>query len=213
MKNSILGYTFVGLWAKPISIIPQFDNRFAKDLFGDPYQTTLGITPDGLTIAKAEPAGVPTSAVVIGNSKFQVSHASLDKLCEVVMSIFGKLKPAIPDFEIKFAQYGLNFEYTVSELDKTSIEWMGEKYLKFEGSQELGYKIVANELRFGISRDDGTTFAIVVQPRFNDLNAIFVQINDHRSALLEVTSGEDLRANFMESRSQIENEIFKMLSL
>ena len=85
-KGQLICLSFVGVLKQPLPIIPNMESRFCRDLFGMPYDTFNGITPEGYVIAIN---GKPFPMVVVSPTKIIIKAESKDSLIKYTGAIKG----------------------------------------------------------------------------------------------------------------------------
>lgn len=210
MSHTILSYSFVGIWEKPLPQIPVLDNKFNKDLFGDPYTTTAGFSPDGFTILKS--GSIPPKTVVINPIRLEIVCLGIDEVSQVLNKIGSELKRVLgTDFQFKFSSFGLNTEYEVKLTKGNFEEWMSRRF--FTGIQPLDKtsRIVGTQVNFEYQVSKEEKYAVLVQPRVNDTSSVFIQVNDHKSK--DVPDLKEFEQLFSESIEKVKNIILKTLEI
>ncbi|HNF17276.1 MAG TPA: hypothetical protein PK453_26700 [Leptospiraceae bacterium] len=177
MRYDLLSCTFVGVWEKPFLNIQEFDRRFALDLFGDPYSTTCGLTPEGYLITK-QFSPPPQAGVIINPGRIQVSEKNPAELSRVLTLVMDKLRESNPsDMLHPFSSIGINSEHVWSGLPYTSLEFFQKKI-----ARELpvpGSKIFPYDIRMEVE-ENNFKFHLMIQPRNGIENAVFTGVNDDR---------------------------------
>jgi len=215
MDQKIVSYSFVGIWEKPLLNIPLLDNRFCKDLFDDPYNTNTGMSPEGFVI-NYQARTNPSPTVLIGNRRIMVLSNDLVQ----VLDIFEKVKSELNrvtngSFPMKLRSYGLNTEYEFVGLEKSSSQWMSERFI-LKGlaikEKHKKYKIRTTDINFQILLNDNQKLVILIQPRTNIPKGVFISINHHKDEVLEtLPNREELNKLFKDSIDMLEKNIFELI--
>ncbi|MDX1960724.1 MAG: hypothetical protein SFU98_19285 [Leptospiraceae bacterium] len=181
MKHGLIGCSFVGVWEKPLQAIPEFDRRFSLNLFGDPYSTTCGFTPEGYVIAK-QFAPSPQPSVIISPARIQVSELTITRVTEVYSQVFQELKQQFPhDMMFPFSSIGINSEHEWLELESTSETILNKRFFaNLLYSQSDTERILPFDVRFEWRFKDQTKLNVLLQPRAGIPNGVFAGINDDR---------------------------------
>ncbi|MCB1179026.1 MAG: hypothetical protein KDK36_15680 [Leptospiraceae bacterium] len=130
MQYNLITASFVGVWEKPFMNIPTLDRKFCLDLFGDPYLTTCGMTPEGFVIAK-QFMNPPHPSVIINPNRIQITELSISRVCEIANSFLDILKKHNPsDMIHPFASIGINSEHEWIGLKDSTHVWMKNKFFK-----------------------------------------------------------------------------------
>ena len=86
-KGRLICLSFVGVLKQPLMVIPNMDGKFCRELFGMPYETFNGITPDGYAIALNNK---PFPLVVISPTKIIIKAESKDILIKSIRNPYRK---------------------------------------------------------------------------------------------------------------------------
>ncbi|MCE9499054.1 MAG: hypothetical protein K8R21_00815 [Leptospira sp.] len=212
MKHKIISYSFVGVWKSPLGQVPNFDRKFCLDLFQDPYNTHMGISPEGFFITK-QVGSPPFSSVLINPQRIQVTGFEIFEVIvtydKVIQEIVKATSGAVPLF---FDSVGLNTEHEWTEMNESGDKWLTDKFIEKGLSKgNFQYYTKTYDIRFELVGHDDRKFNILLQPRAQNQNAIFGAINDHRIwtsfACPDAKAVEEL---FDDSLNELENKIFKI---
>lgn len=88
-KGHLICLSFVAVLKRPLMVIPNMDGKFCRELFGMPYETFNGITPDGYVIAINNK---PFPLIVISPTKIIFKAENKDVLLKYVEAVKGELQ-------------------------------------------------------------------------------------------------------------------------
>lgn len=178
MKYNLVSASFVGIWEKPFLNIPNLDRRFCLDLFSDPYNTTCGITPEGLVIAK-QFTPPPHPSVIINSNRIQITELSIPRTCEVTYTFLEILRETNPtDMLFPFSSIGVNMEHEWIQLSETFEKIFAKSIFKNPFSDAIF--TIPYDIRFETKLESGFKFNFILQPRAGHKNGIFLGSNDDR---------------------------------
>ena len=206
MEKKDFSISFVGVWEKPLLVLPNFDNRFAKDLFDQPYDTFNGFTPEGYVVAienKPFPMVVlsPTRVVIKAKDK-----EGLQKYMEAVQPEIDKL---IQDN--RFSSFGINSEYQWTDISESSEVWLWNHFINPSLSCSSLVQM-CNKLNLRIGINETQIANVEIEPRRGVRNGIFANINHHHNQFLNgIPTGEDAKWLIESSIETIEEKIIKNL--
>lgn len=209
MNKKNINFSYVAVWNQPMTMIPQLDGKFCRELFGMPYETVNGLTPDGYTIAVNNK---PFPMVVISPARLVVKAQNVEKLIEYVELVKRELeKINVPNFTMTQAAFGINQEYELLDLNESSEQWMWNHFIDGKIKTESDFHTCGRlSLRVGIT--DNQVANIEIEPRLGIDNAIFVNINHHHSLFMEtIPDAESLRKLIDSSLTSVEAKIFDKL--
>jgi hypothetical protein len=213
MTHNIISYSFVFLWKKFIPQIPMLDNKFCKDMFDDPYNTEVAFTPEGFLISLASPK-IPSPHILISPVRIDFLSDNLEQLKGIILKTSDGLKKTeIGSLEI--SAVGVNTEHEFLDIGSQASEWLAEKFLlpgliKQEKSEGLIFNLT--DLRFQIKETEDDSYNIAVQPRANQLNGLYLNINAHRQlSLNEIPLNID--SLYDQANHKLNEIIFPLLSL
>lgn len=201
-KGHLICMSFVGVLKQPLSVIPNLDSKFSRDLFGIPYETFNGLTPEGYTIALNNK---PFPMVVINPTKIIVKADNKESLIKYVEAIKGELaKINVP---ISLSAFGINSEYQWLGLDENADTWLWNHFINPEINTGNEYH-VCNKLNLRIGINDHQLVNIELEPRMGNRNGLFANINHHHNVVLdELPNSESLNKFIEESNSTINSDI------
>lgn len=209
MNKKDINLSYVAVWNQPMTMIPQLDGKFCRELFGMPYDTVNGLTPDGYTIAVN---GKPYPMVIVSPAKLVVKAQNIEKLIDYVESVKCELENInIPNFTLSQVAFGINQECEVISLGEPAANWMWSHFISNEIQTDSDFHICGRlTLRIGIS--DNEVANVDIEPRIGNDNAIFVNINHHHNLYMEsIPDADSLRAMINKSLSTIETKVFNKL--
>lgn len=198
----------VGLWQSPLAELPVPSNKFALDLFADPYNTTQGMSELGYVIAKLP----GFSRAVINPLRIEVAGQSATEVAEVAAKLFAFLQSKQhKDHEpLALRRIGWNAEHEWSGLDENAIEWLGKQLRVSTGPDET---ILGLDLKFVVKSEEDA-FQIRLQPRAGNNEAVFVNTNLDREWTgdelpTEAEIVEHLTKAASESKTRVEQLLWK----
>jgi len=210
MEYEIISYSFVGIWQTPMVRIPMLDNKFCKDLFGDPYRTDAAVMPDGLFITMASRV-IPSPIVQVGQQKILVITPTLETTVDTLVKL--KTELSTKEFNLELKSYGINFEFELT-IEENAIDFLANNFVfkNLQINNKEGIKIYPTDINFTILNGETEKFVILIQPRLNKEKALFLSINCHNEkALPSLPSKEEISTTFDDTIKYIENNIFKAL--
>lgn len=214
MEHSVLSYSLVCLWAKPVQKIPILDKKFCLDLFDDPYNTEHGLSDDGFVVVLNEGKN-PTPLFKINPLRIQFLHRSLDELINTTGKVVSQLiELTSSEFQFNIRALGINTEHEWTGLDKNAEDYLAEEYLnaKINKQDSDNLFIKTKTLDFQIISNDNGRFGVKLEPRANNKKSIFCKINDHRvTDLNEFPNENEIRSLFDDSLDKLEKHIFNRI--
>lgn len=210
--HTVLSYSFVGAWKSPMTQIPLLDKKFSMDLFNDPYNTIVGLDQSGFIISK-QSGKLPHPTVVINSQRLSITCHTLEQLVVVYEKILEEINAVAGDrIPLYFNSFGLNTEHEYADLDQDGPVWLTKHFIENGFNNKEKFFSKATDLRFEISNNDDKKYGIILQPRANLNNALFIAINDHRIwNQLNSPDKKVIEDLFQESLNFIKNEIFKLI--
>lgn len=208
MDKASFSISFVGVWEKQLDVLPNFDNKFAKDLFGQPYDTFCGFTPEGFAVAVENK---PFPMIIIGPTRLVVKAKDKENLLEYM----GKIKPEI-DKKVschRFSSYGINSEYQWTDIGEGESPevWLWNHFLNPSLSCSSQVKM-CSKLNLRIGLDENQVANIEIEPRRGIRNGIFANINHHHNEELdELPTGEYAENMINNSIKAIQDKIISKL--
>lgn len=206
MEKNLISLSFVGVLKQPLTVIPNLEGRFCRELFGMPYETFNGITPEGFTIAINNK---PFPIVIISPTKIIVKANKKELLIKYVEAIKGELiKLKVP---VSFTAFGINSEYQWLELDDNADSWLWNHFINKE--IKTGYEYhVCNKINLRIGINDLQLVNLELEPRMGIRNGLFANINHHHNIVLEEMPTSELLNKFIEeSGATINSDIITKL--
>lgn len=206
MKREFFSISFVGVMKNPFRQLPNFNNEFARNLFGKPYDTFNGFTPDGYVIAIENK---PFPMVVFNPAKLIIKAKTKEELVKYLETISPEL--AKYGINTEFMSFGINSEYQWTEITENAEKWMWDHFMNANLAKSSQFQMCNNlKLRFGLNE---TQYAnIDIEPRKGIRDGIFASINHHHNQMLSgIPTGKaamDLITNSIET---IENIVLKDL--
>ncbi len=198
MKEERISVALVGIYDRPINLIPQLDPDFCKNLFGQPEITMVGIGQEGLVISTNNK---PFPLVIIGLQKIAIKVANENDLAQCISAIQAEF--AAKGLAFKFSAYGINYEYQFLNINQPAEEWMWYRFVQPKIKTKSKYQSCPRlTLRFGIN--DIETINLTVEPRIGVHDGIFVDINHHHSSAIEELSALMVKKHYAESVKIVE---------
>lgn len=205
-KGRLICLSFVGVLKQPLSVIPNMDSKFCRDLFDTPYETFNGLTPEGYAIAINNK---PFPMVVISPTKIIVKADNRDSLIKYVEAVKLELKKM--NVPVSLIAFGINREYQWLGLDVNADTWLWNHFINNDINIGTEYHVCNKiNLRFGIN--DRQFVNIELEPRMGNRNGLFANINHHHSIVLdEIPNGEVLDKYIEESDATVKSNIIAQI--
>lgn len=202
MKRGLICLSFVGVLKQPLTVIPNMDGKFCRELFEMPYETFNGITPDGYVIAINNK---PFPLVVINPTKIIIKAEGKDLLLKYTEAIKGELnRMGIP---VSFSSFGINSEYQWLELDTNADIWLWDHYINKNVNTDNEYHM-CNKLNLRIGLGDNQFANLEIAPRMGIRDGLFANINHHHNIVLDEIPNADVLDKYInESNSTIISNI------
>ena len=178
MNKTNFSISFVGVWEKPLTVLPNFENKFAKDLFGQPYDTFCGFTPEGFVVAIENK---PFPMVVLGPTRLVVKAKDKESLLNYIEAI----KPQIDSREpgSRFSSFGINSEYQWTDMGEIPEVWLWNHFINPD-LPCLSQVQMCSKLNLRIGINETQVANVEVEPRRGIRNGIFANINHHHNEIL-----------------------------
>lgn len=210
MKHNIISFSFVFLWKQPVQI-PILENRFCKDLFDDPYNTEVGFVPDGFIINLGN-SQIPNPHVLIGPMKADFLSNNLEQVKKAVDKIVTELnRLKVAPFEV--AAVGVNTEHEFLNITETAQQYLVKKFFSgFKNTRD--FPVSMTDLRFQVKINENNSYNLLIQPRVNQPNGLYININAHRQLDdLRIPTGKNLDALYKQTEEELNELIFPSLGL
>lgn len=204
-----MSLSYVAVWSQPMTMMPQMDAKFCRELFAMPYETVNGLMPDGYTIAVNNK---PYPLVVINPTKLIVKAQNIDSLVKYVEAVKEEIEKAnIPNFNMSLSAYGINFEKEILGLDENAEVWMWNHFVKGNVQTESDFHLCGKlTLRIGLKENQVAN--IDVEPRMGVDNGIFLNINHHHNQNLDaIPNAAQLRSMIQSSISIVDAQVINKL--
>jgi hypothetical protein len=186
--------------------MPMLENKFCKDLFGDPYTTEVGFTPDGLIINLAN-AQIPNPHVILGPLKADFVCNTLDLLCSIAEKVFTELvKLNISQLEI--GAVGVNTEHEFLELSEPSQSYLTNRFLLKGFQNDQDFPLIMSDLRFQVKINENDSYNLLIQPRANQPNGLYMNINAHKQVKI---TGMPPKKTLVELYNKTKNDLNKLI--
>lgn len=201
-KRNLICLSFVGVLKQPLMVIPNLDASFCRNIFGMPYETFNGITPDGFTIALNNK---PFPMIVINPAKIIVKADNKEALLNYVGAIKKELiKMNVP---LSFSAFGINSEYQWLGLEENADTWLWNHFIKKDINTGNEYQ-VCNKLNLRIGINENQFANIEIAPRIGIRNGLYTNINHHHNIVLEGIPDTDILNKYIEeSNAAIDSNI------
>ncbi|RHU24311.1 MULTISPECIES: hypothetical protein [Parabacteroides] len=206
MTRNVISTAFVGVFKNLHNNIPVLDNKFCKDLFGNPYDTNCGIGPEGFFIGMNKP--VPR--VVISPQKIVFVMSKLDDVFNTVEKVQEEIMRVTDNsFDFALSSYGLNYEYEFLELEKPAPIWLGCKFASsINNVAESDNLVSCTGIGLQFVLDESNAIAVDIQPRNGVIDGLFMSVNHHHDVKMEsLPSKQILEQAFDESQKMVENKV------
>ena len=160
-------------------VIQNLDNKFCRDLFGQPYETFNGTTPDGYVIAINNK---PFPMVVINPNKIIVKAENKELLVKYMAALKEELiKMGV---SISFSAFGVNSEYQWIGLDSNAETWLWSHYIDKRIDSGDG-KQMCSKLNLRIVLNENQLVNVELSPRVGIRNGLYANINHHHNVSLD----------------------------
>lgn len=179
VKHNLITCSFVGVWNMPLGEF-QVDAKAWQDIFGDPFTTQIGPSPEGLSFRKL--GKPPQPAVVVGPQRVIVTAPSIAEAAQIYEKVKAILDTALQGRIPLFADVGLNSEHEWIELDtnlRPAQAFLAKRFVR-GAMHELNGDAVFEALSFRLKLSSGLNLGVRMEPRADRNDGVFVAINDHR---------------------------------
>ena len=202
MNKTSFSITFVGVWERPLSVLPNFENKFAKDLFGQPYDTFCGFTPEGFVVAIENK---PFPMITLGPTRLVVKAKDKESLLNYIEAIKPEIDSRVSGF--KFSSFGINSEYQWTDIGESPEVWLWNHFINPSLSCSSQVQMCSRlNLRIGVNETQVAN--VEIEPRRGIRNGIFANINHHHNEMLNgLPTREDAETLIKKSIEAIENKI------
>lgn len=210
MNHNIISFSFVFLWKQPVQI-PILENKFCKDLFDDSHNTEVGFVPDGFIINLGN-SQIPNPHVLIGPMKADFLSNDLEQVKKVVNKTVTELnRLKVAPFEI--TAVGVNTEHEFLNITETAKQYLVKRFLSgFKKKDDFPVNIT--DLKFQVRIDENRFYNLLIQPRANQPNGLYININAHRQLNEpEILTGEYLDDLYKQTEEELNRLIFPSLDL
>lgn len=196
MEKKDINLSYVAIWKQPMTMMPQMDGMFCRELFGLPYETVNGLTPDGYTIAVNNK---PYPMVIINPEKLIVKAQDINSLISYVEAVKTEIgKKSIPNFDMSISAFGINFEKEILDLNENAEVWMWNRFIKESVTTVSDFHLCGKlTLRIGINENQVAN--IDIEPRMGVDNGIFININHHHNQSCDYIPGAEQLRNMVET--------------
>ena len=178
MNKTNFSISFVGVWEKPLTVLPNFENKFAKDLFGQPYDTFCGFTPEGFVVAIENK---PFPMVVLGPTRLVVKAKDKESLLNYIEAIKPQIDSRVPGS--RFSSFGINSEYQWTDMGEIPEVWLWNHFINPD-LPCLSQVQMCSKLNLRIGINETQVANVEVEPRRGIRNGIFANINHHHNEIL-----------------------------
>lgn len=201
-RGQLICLSFVGVLKQPLMVIQNLDNKFCRDLFGQPYETFNGTTPDGYVIAINNK---PFPMVVINPNKIIVKAENKELLIKYLEALKVELNTlGVP---ISFSAFGVNSEYQWIGLDSNAESWLWSHYINNRLDSGDGNQM-CSKLNFRIVLNDNQLVNIELAPRVGIRNGLYANINHHHNMALDgIPDAEKLLKYIDNSDERIKTDV------
>lgn len=191
-KGHLICLSFVAVLKQPLMVIPNMDGKFCRELFGMPYETFNGITPDGYVIAINNK---PFPLIVISPTKIIFKAETKEILLKYVEAVKGELhKMNIP---ISLSAFGINSEYQWLGLDANADTWMWNHFIDKKINTGNEYH-VCNKMNLRVGINENQFANIELAPRMGIRNGLFANVNHHHNIVLDELPNTDVLNKYIE---------------
>lgn len=206
MKRNRISVAFVGVFDRTLSMIPQLDSEFCKNIFGNPYDTLSGLSPEGFVI-KTNSNHFPI--ILINPQKILFFAENEKMLFSYIQSVKKEFKKI--DFISKFISYGLNYEYEWIDLDENANLWLWNRFISKDISIDNNFH-ACNKLNFKLGINNEEFVSMDIELRNGRSNGIFSTINHHHNYQMdELPTCDELKKIYKLSTDKLEKDFFVKL--
>jgi hypothetical protein len=210
MNHNIISFSFVFLLKQPVQI-PVLENKFCKDLFDDPYNTDTMFTQEGFVINLGKPQ-VPSPHVLLSPMKAAFLSDNLEQVKKVIDKIITELT-RINTAPFEIAAVGVNTEHEFLGIKETARQYLVKRFFSgFKNNNNLSVSIT--DLRFQVKKDENNSYNLLIQPRANQPNGLYININAHRQQNYSgIPTGRRLDDLYDKTKEELDRLIFPSLDL
>jgi hypothetical protein len=188
------------------------DNNFCKDLLDDPYNTDVAFGPDGFLITLTKPQ-IPAPHVMIGPMRAEFVSNSVEQVISLTDKIVKELI-RLKVSPLELSAVGVNTEHEFLGIEQTAQEYLASKFLVSGFKTEKHLFLNMTDIRFQVKGNEDVSYNLCIQPRANQLNGIYININTHRQVIGSVTPRVDyLNDLYKQTDEELKNLIFPSLDL
>lgn len=203
---------FVGVWREVLRELPVLGRPFCLELFGEPYFTDCGLTPEGFQVFL--PGRTPSPVFLVSPVRMQVYSPDMAQVGQVFDSVAAELgRLSDGRVGLEFSAIGLNSEYEWLDLPKPAHEWIGNLALN-ERLREVDRRgfVTASDIRIAMAPyGKDTLYNLTIQPRAGKENAAYISVNDHREwGEGEKLTGDRIVTLLVQSEQSVQ-ELFEVL--
>ena len=201
MDINILSVSFVGVFNTPLSMIPQLDSNFCKNIFHNPDMTISGYGPTGFMVKHKI---LPVPSILINPAKVIITANNLDDIYAYVRSISEQLP------KMRFGAYGLNSEMEWRS-DTNADEWLSSHFIKNNKRIGVSFNKCSHlNLTFDISEKE--LLNIGFEPRIGVSKGVFASVNHHNEySMVGFPSQDTLKREFERSFLIVNKQISKLV--
>lgn len=191
-KGHLICQSFVAVLQQPLMVIPNMDVGFCNRLFGKPYDTFNGITPEGYVIAINNK---PFPMIVISPTKIIFKAENKESLLKYVKEVKGEFKKM--NIPISLAAFGINSEYQWLGLEENADTWMWSHFIDKNINTGNEYHVCNNvNLRIGLNENQYVN--VEIAPRMGIRNGLFANINHHHNVVLDELPDTEVLIKYIE---------------
>ncbi len=198
-NRHLLCLSFVAVLRQPLKAIPNLDGKFCRDLFGMPYETFNGMTPDGYVIAINNK---PFPMIAISPTKIIFKAESKEFLIKYVEEIKGEFQRM--GVIVSLVAFGINSEYQWLGLDSNADTWMWEHFINKNISTSSEYH-VCNKINIRIGINESQFANVELAPRIGIRNGLFANINHHHNIVLDELPDADVLDKYIQKSDIVIN--------
>lgn len=205
MKKERISVSFVAVFSQALPGVPALENKFCRELFGMPYDTFNGMTPEGYVIAVENK---PMPSITITPQKIVFKAQKVEELANYVAALAKEFKSnGIP---MDSAAFGINSEYQWIDMDSQSSEWIWNRFIN--PSMAIAPMNQCNRVSFRFVMNENEVVNLEFMPRVGRNDGIFASVNHHHaSEMKEFPSQDMLRKLFESSEEFLEEKFFSIL--
>ena len=193
--------SFVAVFAQAMPGVPALENKFCRELFGMPYDTFNGVTPEGYVIAVENK---PMPSITITPQKIVFKAQKPEELATYVDALAKEFKSkGIP---MDSSAFGINSEYQWIEMGSPSSEWMWNRFIN--SSMSIASMNQCNRVSFRFVMNECEVVNLEFMPRVGRNDGVFASVNHHHASEMKEFPSQEVLIQLFDSSEKILDEKF-----